>query len=909
MDSRKSGRKSLFIIDGFAILYRSHFALIRNPLITSYGLHTGAIFGFYNQIQKILRSEIPDYIVCVFDSKEKTFRHKRYPAYKANRPGMPVELQDQLPHLWELLDGMNISTLKKPGVEADDIIGTLATAAEKNGIDSFIVSGDKDFMQLINEHIYLYSPGSRKSPGPVLYSPDKVYEKWGVYPEKIIDLFGLMGDSSDNVPGVAGIGEKTAAKLIQKYGSLEGALENADLVSNKRAQKGLQEGSENALMSKELVTILTNVELDFSMENFVRSDIDLKKTRQKFTDLEFHALIKQLDDNPKDSINSNQERRENKNYQTLMTKKDLDQLTETLSKAEIFSFDLETTSVLPMEAEIVGLSFATKPDAGWYVPVRYFGKNKENFGEDDLTIILDTLQPVLETNRVKKTGQNIKFDALVMRHHGIILDGITFDTMIAAHLLNPSARSYKLGTLSLEYLNYDMVPIEDLIGKGRKKINMADVPLDQASFYAVEDADITLQLTQLFKAKLREEQLSTFYNSIEIPLIPVLTAMEHTGVFVDTEFLTVMSLEIGKKIDSLLIEIHKLAGSEFNINSTQQLAIILFDVLGLTKIKKRSTAESVLKQLEKEHSLPGLILEYRKYNKLRNTYVDALPDLTHKETQRIHSTFHQTIAATGRLSSTNPNFQNIPIRTEEGREIRKAFRTQQKGWKIFSADYSQIELRVMAHLSQDEALCNAFEKGDDIHTRTASSVFSVPINDVLPEMRRIAKVVNFGIMYGAGPFRMSQELDISRSEAVAIIESYFKQYSGIRSYIDSTLEKARTDKYVETILGRRRPVWDADSNNVLRRQAAERMAINMPIQGSAAEMIKLAMITIQERLKSDQMKSKMILQIHDELLFEFPVEEEKELVLMVREAMEKAMILSVPVVVDHGIGDNWYEAH
>ena len=909
MDSGKSGRKNLFIIDGHASLYRSHFALIRNPLITTYGLHTSAIFGFLKQIMKILQEEDPDYFACAFDSKEKTFRHKIFPDYKATRKPMPEEMQEQLPHLWELLEAMNIPILKKPGVEADDIIGTLAIAAEKDGIDTYIVSGDKDFMQLINEHIRLYSPGTRKSPGPILYSPEKVYEKWGVYPEKIVDLLGLMGDSSDNVPGVAGVGEKTAVKLIREYGSLEGALENAHQVSNKRAQKGLKEGSENALMSKELVTILTNVELDHSMDDFVRTDIDLKKTRQKFTDLEFHALIKNLDDDPKERAISDQEMRENKNYNTLIAKKDLDQLIETLLQAELISFDLETTSVVPMEAEIVGLSFSTEKNSGWYIPIKYFKKEKENFGDDDLTIVLDALRPVLENDGVKKTGQNIKFDALVMRHHDIILGGISFDTMIAAHLLNPSARSYKLDTLSLEYLNYDMVPIEDLIGKGREQITMADVPLDQASFYAVEDADITLQLTQIFKTKLKEEQLYSFFNLIEIPMIPVLTAMEHTGVFVDNEFLSAMSLEIGKKIDSLIIRIHQLSGTEFNINSTKQLATILFDVLGLTEIKKRSTAENVLKQLEKDNELPGLILEYRKYNKLRNTYVDALPDLILKETQRIHSTFHQTIAATGRLSSTNPNFQNIPIRTEEGREIRKAFRSHRKGWKIFSADYSQIELRIMAHLSQDEALCDAFEKGHDVHNRTASNVFGVSVDDVLPEMRRIAKVVNFGIMYGAGPFRMSQELDITRSDAGKIIESYFEQFSGIRRYIDSILEKARKDRFVETILGRRRPVWDLDSENGLRRKAAERMTINMPIQGSAAEMIKLAMITIQERLRLNKMRSKMILQIHDELLFEFHAEEEKELIPMVIDSMEKAMPLSVPVIVDYGIGDNWYEAH
>ena len=903
----KSDRKRFFIVDGFALLFRAHFALIRNPLITTYGLHTSALFGFVNMILKLMKDEDPDYLACAFDSKEKTFRHERYPQYKANRPPMPQELQDQLPHLWEMLEVMNLPVLKKPGVEADDIIGTLAVAAEKEGLDTYIVSGDKDFMQLINEHIFLYAPGTRKMPEPIIFTPEKVVEKWGVDPEKIIDLLGLMGDSSDNVPGVAGVGVKTAVKLIKAYGSLEGALKNADKVANKRAQKGLQDGTENALLSKELVTILTRVELDSQVHDFERMDMDMEGTSKKFNELEFHALMKQIRHHNQPGLKVQEAAK--KDYQTVLSKNHLDQLVKVLMNSDLCSFDLETTSLIPMEAEIVGLSYATKPDSGWYIPLQYFGKEKENFGDNDLTIILDTLRPVLESDRLKKTGQNIKFDALVMKHHGVTLQGISFDTMIAAHLLNPAARSYKLDSLSLEYLNYEMVPIEDLIGRGRNQITMDQVPLDQASFYASEDADITLQLTNLFKTRLEKEGLLSFFGSIEIPLITVLTDMEFEGVYVNPDFLSMMSTEIGKKIDILLADIYKMAGTEFNVNSTQQLANILFDILGLTLIKKRSTAEGVLKQLEKEHNLPGLILEYRKYNKLKNTYVDALPDLIHPETNRIHSTFHQTIAATGRLSSTNPNFQNIPIRTEEGREIRKAIRTQRKGWKILSADYSQVELRIMAHLSQDTALCDAFKQGEDIHTRTASNVFSVPIDSVLPEMRRIAKVVNFGIMYGAGPFRMSQELDIPRSEAAVIIESYFDQYSGIRTYIDSTLEKARTEKYVETILGRRRPVWDADSNNGLRRQAAERMAINMPIQGSAAEMIKLAMVAIHKECIKKKMESKMILQIHDELLFEFPDSEEDTLIDLVTTEMEKALPLSIPVVVDYGIGDNWYEAH
>ena len=907
VSKKNSVRKRFFIIDGYALLFRAHFALIRNPLITSYGLHTSALFGFINMILKLLKDENPDYLACAFDSKEKTFRHEKFPQYKANRPTMPQELQDQLPHLWEILEVMKLPVLKKPGVEADDIIGTLAVAAEKEGLDTYIVSGDKDFMQLINDHIFLYAPGTRKTPESIIFTPDKVVEKWGVKPGKIIDLLGLMGDSSDNVPGVAGVGVKTAVKLINAYGSLEGALENADKVANKRAQKGLQDGMENALLSKELVTILTQVELDSKVQDFERIEMDIEGISQKFNELEFYALIKQMHQHQYPGVKIQETTK--KDYKSVLSKNDLDQLVMVLLDSEFFAFDLETTSLIPMEAEIVGLSFATKPNSGWYIPLRYLGKEKENFGDNDLAVILDEIRLILESDSIKKTGQNIKFDALVMRHHGVKMQGISFDTMIAAHLLNPAARSYKLDILSLEYLNYEMVPIEDLIGRGRNQITMDQVLLEKASFYASEDADITLQLTNLFKTRLEQEGLLTFFESIEIPLITVLTDMEFSGVYVDPDFLSMMSKKIGKKIDILLTKIYKIAGMEFNVNSTQQLANILFDIIGLPLIKKRSTAEEVLKQLGKNHNLPRLVLEYRKYNKLKNTYVDALPDLINSETNRIHSTFHQTIAATGRLSSTNPNFQNIPIRTDEGKEIRKAICSKGKGWKILSADYSQVELRIMAHLSQDKALCAAFKEGEDIHACTASNVFSVPIDSVLPEMRRIAKVVNFGIMYGAGPFRMSQELDIPRSEAAVIIESYFDQYSGIRTYIDSTLEKARTDKYVETILGRRRPIWDADSNNSLRRQATERMAINMPIQGSAAEMIKLAMVAIHQKLIKKRMESKMILQIHDELLFEYPESEQESLIFLVTTEMEKALPLSIPVVVEYGIGDNWYEAH
>ena len=575
----------------------------------------------------------------------------------------------------------------------------------------------------------------------------------------------------------------------------------------------------------------------------------------------------------------------------------------------MLSLDLETTSVDPMKAELVGLSFSTEPEAGVYIPVVYKDKKDTHFGKDEISVILEAVKPGLEDPAIPKTGQNIKYDAVIYKRYGVHGRGIIFDTMLAAHLFSPETRSYKLDKLALEFLNYKMVPIEELIGSGRNQISMAEVELDKTAFYAAEDADVALQLTKILEDKLKEKDLQDFFDKVELPLLEVLLEMEFSGTFVDEAHLESMSKDLAGKLDSLSKSILKEAGTEFNINSTQQLAQILFDILELPKIKKRSTAEDVLERLKEHHPLPGMILEYRKMNKLKNTYLDPLKEYIHPETGRIHSTFNQTIAATGRLSSTNPNFQNIPIRTDEGREIRKAFRAKEKGWKIFSADYSQIELRIMAHLSEDPELVKAFQDKEDIHSRTASLVYGVPLEDVLPEMRRTAKVVNFGIMYGAGPFRMSQELGIPRDEAMMIIESYFNQYSGIKNYMEKTLDQAREQKFVTTMLGRKRPVWEIDSQNQIRKRAAERMAINMPIQGTAAEMIKLAMISIYKKMKQEQLESMMILQIHDELIFEVPESEIEKLQSIVIPEMESALPLSVPIVVDWGVGDTWYDAH
>ena len=900
----KQKLKKLFIIDGYAILYRAHYALIRNPLITSYGFHTSALFGFTNQLIKIIKDENPDYLVCAFDSKEKTFRHKIYSDYKANRPEMPEELQKQIPHLWELLDGMNIPVLRKPGYEADDIIGTVTESVLDKKIQSYIVSGDKDFMQLINDKIFLYTPGKRNS-APDIYDKDGVIKKWGLPPEKIIDLLALMGDSSDNVPGVAGVGIKTAVKLLKEYDNIESVLDNASKISNKRVHNGLMNGRDKAFLSKELVTIIKDVDVDTNVENFLLKSFDQEALGKKFEELEFYALLKYLAIDAPETFT----KKEEKNYQTILDLKALKEMVDELKNAKYVSIDLETTSVNPMLAEIVGISVSYNKNSAFYIPILYPEKKKNNFGDNDLEVALSVMKGFLENKDIGKVGQNIKYDALILYRHGVKVSNIFLDTMIAAHILNPAAKSYKLDALSIEFLNYNMVPIEDLIGKGKDQITMDLVPLDKISYYAAEDADIVFQLAEIFAPKLEENGQLNFFADIEMPLIDVLMKMENEGVYVDEDLLNEMSLNIGERLDLLVKEIYNIAEEEFNINSTQQLAKILFDDLKLTQIKKRSTAENVLKELVNEHELPELILSYRKLNKLKNTYIDALPESINKNTKRIHSTFNQTIAATGRLSSTGPNFQNIPIRTVDGREIRKSFIAQQKNWGIFSADYSQIELRIMAHLSEDKELCKAFKDNLDIHDRTASLIYNVPLDDVQPEMRRTAKVINFGIMYGAGPFRISQELGISRKAAQEIIKQYFIQYSGIQNYIDDTLSKARSDNYVETILGRRRYVWDVNSENALKKQAAERVAINMPIQGSAAELIKIAMIDIQKNIENDKLKSKMILQIHDELLFEYPLDEEEHLILMVKKSMENAMSLKVPIIVDYGFGKDWFEAH
>jgi len=778
-------QKRLFIIDGYATLYRAHYALIRNPLTNTAGTPTSAVFGFANQVFQLI-------------------------------------------------------ILRVGGVEADDIIGTVAKMCDKENLQCNIVSGDKDFMQLINDKTFLYAPQARKR-AKEIFDKKKVLEKWGVGPEHIIDLLGLMGDSSDNVPGVQGVGPKTAQKLIQDFGSIENIYEEIDNISNEKMREKLLNSKDNALLSKQLVTILTDVKIDATINDFEKKEMNSSKLEDIFKELEFSGLLKKIGSN--ESINIESVKRE-KSYSNLIT---IDQLTSFVSSVkenEWLSVDLETTSINPMVA------------------------------------------------------------------YGINLDGIAFDTMIAAHLISPNSRSYKLDNLSISHLNYKMVPIKDLIGSGKNQITMDQVTLEDISFYAAEDADVVIELTEIFLKELKNQKLYNYFMAIEIDLLPVLINMQFNGIFVDKDYLAIRSDEIGIKIEALHNEITKLADQDFNVNSSQQLAQILFDKLELPMIKKRSTAEAVLSELKHKHELPKLVLEYRKLFKLKNTYLDPIPTNINPISNRVHSSFNQTMTATGRLSSSSPNFQNIPIRTEDGKDVRKAIRAQSSDYQIFSADYSQVELRVMAHLSQDEALIQALNNGEDIHTFTAKNIFNIDRDeDILPEMRRTAKIVNFGIMYGAGPFRLSQELDVPFGEAKKIKDAYFNKYKGIEDYIAKSKLLIKSEKSVQTLLGRKRAVWDSDSQNKIRRDAAERMAINMPIQGTAAEMIKIAMIKIYKDLKDNNLKSKLILQVHDELLLEVHKDEVDYISEMVIKNMKKAIELDVPIEIDYGFGPSWYEAH
>ena len=894
-------KETLFLIDGSALAYRSYFGTIRSRLATSRGKPTGAVFAFVNSLKRILEEVKPDYLAIVFDAPEKTFRHQIYTDYKATREAMPEDLVAQLPVMFEIVKAMNIPMLTVPGYEADDVIGTLAKAAKNKGLQVFVVTGDKDFMQLVDDDILVYKPASGQKEVEIL-DKNAVVSKLGVQPDQITDYLGLVGDPSDNIPGIKGIGPAKAQPLLAKFGSLEKVIEQAESIGNPRLTETIKNGAEIARLSKQLATIKTDVPLDINIESLKIKPVNQAELERIYRELEFYSLIE-----TKPEVS--EAVKPDKHYQTIQTQAEVRELVKNLLNKELLSVDLETTSINPMMAEIVGVALCWEAHSGVYLPIRHPAMADQLFAQTDNSAWLAELKPLLDNEQIVKCGQNLKYDMLILRRNGIELRGKIFDTMVAAFLIQPDARSYKLDKLSQYYLNYKMQSIEELIGNGKDQLNMEQVDIDKVTFYAVEDADVVLQLVPIFEEKLKADQLWQVFEEIEMPLVPVLMQLELNGVYLDVKSLKEMSRNLEVQIDAIMRRIYDLAGVEFNINSPKQLGEILFEKLNLPKIRGNSTDVSVLEKLKHKHPLPSAVLEYRGLVKLKNTYLDTLPLLVNQKTGRIHSSFNQTMAATGRLSSSDPNFQNIPIRTDIGREIRRAFIPQQADWKILSADYSQIELRIMAHLSGDAELRRAFQEGVDVHARTAALVYGVPEKDVLPEMRRIAKVVNFGIMYGAGPFRMSEELGISRSDANQLIEQYFRTYPGINDYIIKTIAEARQNTYVKTLTGRRRYVPDINSENKNVREAAERVAINMPIQGTAADMIKIAMIRIQRQLTKEKFKSMMILQIHDELLFEVHPDELERLRQIVTTEMENALPLDVPVKVDIGVGNSWYEAH
>jgi len=907
-------KKKLFLIDGSALAYRSYFAFIRNPLINSKGENTSAVFGFTNSIMKILKDENPDYVAVVFDTKAPTFRHEIFKDYKSTRAKMPSEMVDQLPRIREVSEGMNLPILEVDGFEADDLMGTLAKKAEINGLEVVLVTGDKDFLQLVDEDIKVLNP-KRSGEEPELLDKKGVEEKFGVPPEKVVEVLALMGDASDNIPGIPGIGEKTAVELIKEFGDMEKTLAHADKVKRKNVQKGLKEHPDLARLSKRLATIDTNVPFELDLQKLKRENFNLPKLKELFKELEFTKLLQEI---------SSLETKEKLDYKIIESEKELEELIADLEKVGEFALDTETTGLNPIDAELVGISISHKEKEAFYIPVGHSVHRplSADHGENnlDLSSVIENFKRILENEKIRKIGHNLKFDLEILRRYEIELKGIYFDTMIASYLINPSFRQHNLNYLALEHLDHKMIPISDLIGSGKKQKSFAEVPIKEASLYSCEDADFTLRLKEIFAPKLSLLSLEKLFFEVELPLIEVLAEMEMMGVSIDVQHLKNMSQDLSKQLDDLTQQIYDLAGKKFNINSTQQLSKILFEDLKLAPVRRteKKTAQStdigVLETLAKKHPLPKILLDYRQLSKLKSTYIDALPVLINKRTGRIHTSFNQTVTATGRLSSSDPNLQNIPIRTNLGKQIRKAFIPRNSDFLIMSSDYSQVELRILAHFSQDKTLMNAFKRGEDIHIRTASEVFGVPIEKVTQEERAVAKTTNFSIIYGVSAYGLSQSTGMTPQEAAMFIDIYFKRYPRVKSYIDEMIELTRKQGFVTTLLGRRRYIPEINSSNRQKREFAERTAINTPIQGSAADLIKVVMIDIAKELSEGSAfggkdkKSKMILQVHDELVFEVSKDELDFVKEMVKDKMENTIQLDVPIKVDINVGENWLEA-
>jgi len=923
-------KERLFLLDGMALANRAYSSFITRPLVNSKGENTSAIFGFVNTLMKILNDERPDHIAVVFDTKEPTFRHAMYEPYKATREKMPEDMSSQLGKLKEVVEAFNVPLLELPGYEADDIMGTLARKAEKENIETMLVTGDKDFMQLISPLVRMYKPGKQGDEWEVL-DEKAVMAKFGVAPDLVIDVLGLIGDKSDNVPGVPGVGEKTAIPLVQKYGSMENIYKHIDEIPQNGLREKLKTHRELALLSKKLVTIDTEVPITADIHRLQAQERDNARLIKLFGELEFKNLLRKLSDSvvttgvagkeisgrselPTDLPSDLTDIRSDKHsYHLVANEKDFAKLLGALRKAKKIVFDTETTGVDPLRAELVGLSFAVKPGEAWYIALL------PDMADDMSKLVglpakdvLASLSPIFSDPSIMKIGQNIKYDALVLASHNVQVEGIAFDTMVANYILRADGQ-HNMDDMAREHLRYKTITYDELTGEGKQRKALRDVEVERVSDYSCEDADITLRLYEVLVNKLAAQELTKLAMTIEIPLIPVLASMELTGVALDTAFLADLSKELELVLDNLISTIHRRAGETFNINSTKQLSAILFEKLKLATVRKTKTGFStdvgVLETLRHEHPIIEELLEYRQNQKLKSTYVDALPSLINPRTGRLHTSFNQTVAATGRLSSSDPNLQNIPIRSEIGRSIRKAFIPGDPNSLILSADYSQIELRIMAHVSGDEGLRDAFLHGEDIHTTTAAKVFGVKPANVTKDMRRKAKEVNFGIMYGIGPFGLANRLDINQGEAKEIIVTYFERFPKVKQYISDTLAGARNTGYVSTLLGRRRYLPDLKSKNFSVRSNAERQAINMPIQGTAADMIKVAMINIHNKIRSQKAKIKMLLQVHDELVFEIAAKEEQKAKRMIVEEMQNALPLSVPVGVDAGAGKNWLEAH
>jgi DNA polymerase-1 len=894
----------LVLFDGNALLHRAFHALPPLTLRKS-GEMVGAVYGFAQMLLKVINELKPSHYAIAFDMKGPTFRHKLFDQYKIHRPATPEELVGQLGRVRELVEAFNIPIFEQEGYEADDLLGTLSNQASGKDVETIIVTGDADAMQLVSPRVKVLYPKPRKSfSDTMLFDEAAVKEKYGVKPEQIADLKGLVGDPSDNIPGVTGIGAKTAVKLIEQFGSVEGIYEHIDKVEPEKLRALLKDSEAVARQSKELATIVTKMPVELKLDDCRLSQYDRNQVTELLRELEFASLLPKLPQiEGKEAIEAKPPKGE---YKIVNSAADLDKLIKRLTAAKTFAFDTETTGLDPMTAQLVGISLSPAAGEAYYIPVGHIGL--EAIAQLPLDEVIAKIKPVMEDKTLSKLAHNGKYDMAILANYGVTVNNLSFDSMVAAYLLGE--KSMGLKALAFEHLAVEMTPISELIGAGKKQIPMSQVEIARTADYAAADADMTFRLVEIFEKELKEQKLWKLFAEVELPLVPVLLHMERNGVALDSRLLKEMSLRLGEQLNRVEKDIYDNVGHEFNINSPQQLSKVLFEELHLTPARKTkggySTGAAVLEELLGVHPIIELILDYRQLSKIKSTYIDALPGLINKKTGRLHTSFNQTRTTTGRLSSSEPNLQNIPVRGELGKEVRRAF-IAPEGSSLLSADYSQIDLRALAHLSQDASLTSAFRHDEDIHTATAAQVFGVEPSKVTPEMRRVAKTVNFGVIYGMSEYGLEQATGLSREEAASFINAYFEKYPGVKSYLEKTKEEARNTGYVQTILGRRRAIPEINAQNRQVREAAERMAINMPVQGTSADIIKVAMINLEREIEKRKLESKMILQVHDELIFEVPSSEVKEMKELVPELMTSAIELSVPLKAAVKTGPNWGE--